>query len=80
MSMLEEEYPSETWVRVYTEGSATNVTTKRGAGIYIKYPNGDQQYQRQYQQAYIVQTTKLKKKPLLMLHTPSKTKSITQPK
>ncbi|OOY33764.1 hypothetical protein BOV88_13545 [Solemya velum gill symbiont] len=43
MSMLEEQYPSETWVRVYTDGSATNATTNGGAGIYIKYPNGDQQ-------------------------------------
>ncbi|XP_063417326.1 uncharacterized protein LOC134699848 [Mytilus trossulus] len=43
MSMLEEEYPSETWVRVYPDWSATNATTKRGTGIYIKYPNGDQQ-------------------------------------
>ena len=24
MSMLEEKYPSESWVRVYTDGSATN--------------------------------------------------------
>ncbi|VDI48838.1 Hypothetical predicted protein [Mytilus galloprovincialis] len=41
--MLEEEYPSETWVRVYTDGSATNATSKGEASIYIKYPNGDQQ-------------------------------------
>jgi hypothetical protein len=38
--MLEEKYPSESWVRVYT---ATNTTTKGGAGIYIQYLNGDQQ-------------------------------------
>ena len=43
MSMLEENYPSESWVRVYTDGSATNATTKGGAGIYIQYPNGEQQ-------------------------------------
>ena len=43
MSMLEEEYPSELWARVYTDGSATNATTKGGAGIYIEYPNGVQQ-------------------------------------
>ena len=41
--MLEEEYPSELWARVYTDGSATNATTKGGAGIYIEYPNGVQQ-------------------------------------
>jgi hypothetical protein len=43
MSMVEEKYPSESWVRVYTDGSATNATTKEGAGIYIQYPNGEQQ-------------------------------------
>jgi hypothetical protein len=42
MSMLEEKYPSESWVRVYTDGSATNATTK-GASIYIQYSNGEQQ-------------------------------------
>ena len=39
MSMLEEKYHSESWVRVYTDGS----TTKGGASIYIQYPNGEQQ-------------------------------------
>jgi ribonuclease HI len=43
MSMLEEKYLSESWVRVYTDRSATNATTKGGAGIYIQYPNGEQQ-------------------------------------
>ena len=43
MSMLEEEYPLELWARVYTDGSATNVTSKGGTGIYINYPNGAQQ-------------------------------------
>jgi ribonuclease HI len=43
MSILEEKYPSESWVKVYTDGSATNATTKGGAGIYIQYTNGEQQ-------------------------------------
>jgi ribonuclease HI len=43
MSMLEVKYPSELWVRVYTDGSATNATTNGGADIYIEYPNGEQQ-------------------------------------
>ena len=43
MSMLEEKYPSESWVRVYTDGSTTNAITKGGAGIYIQYLNGEQQ-------------------------------------
>jgi hypothetical protein len=41
--MLEEKYPSESWVIVYTDGSATNTTTKGGTGIYIQYPHGEQQ-------------------------------------
>jgi ribonuclease HI len=41
--MLEERYRSESWIRVNTDGSATNTTTKGGAGIYIQYPNGEQQ-------------------------------------
>ncbi|CAC5403311.1 unnamed protein product [Mytilus coruscus] len=71
MSMLADEYPSDSWVRVYTDGSAISATTKGGAGIYIEYPTEINNH-GQYQQAYIVQTTKLKKKPLFMLHTPSK--------
>ena len=43
MSMLEEKYPSDSYVRVNTYGSATNTTTKGGAGIYIQYPNGEHQ-------------------------------------
>ena len=43
MSMLEDKYPSESWVIVYIDGSATNTTTKGGAGIYIQYPHGEQQ-------------------------------------
>jgi hypothetical protein len=35
--------PSESWVRVYTDESATNATTKGGAGIYIQYHKGEQQ-------------------------------------
>ncbi|CAC5370134.1 unnamed protein product [Mytilus coruscus] len=42
IGMLEDEYPSDSWIRVYTGGSVTNATTKGAAGIYIKYPNGDQ--------------------------------------
>ena len=74
MSMLEEKYSSESWVRVYTDGSTTNATTKGGAGIYIQYPNGEQQSEAQ---AYTVPTTKLKGKPSFMLHIPSSAKLIT---
>ena len=41
--MLEEKYQSESWVRVYTDGSATNATTKGRIGIYIQFLNGEQQ-------------------------------------
>ena len=62
MSMLEEEYPSELWARVYTDGSATNATTKGGAGIYIEYPNGEQQSMAIPARLYTASTTRPKKK------------------
>ncbi|XP_048778819.2 uncharacterized protein LOC125682098 [Ostrea edulis] len=43
MTMLEEQYPSEFWIRVFTDGSATNAIKNGGAGIYIQYPNGERQ-------------------------------------
>lgn len=43
--MIEEWYPKDSWIRAYTDGSATNVTNDRGADIYIEYPKGDQQYE-----------------------------------
>ncbi|XP_062614077.1 uncharacterized protein LOC134275799 [Saccostrea cucullata] len=44
ISMIpEEQYPSTSWIRVYTDGSAKNATTEGGAGIYIEYPNGEKQ-------------------------------------
>ena len=41
-AMLEERYPEESWIRVYTDGSATNAVKSGGAGVYIQYPNGEQ--------------------------------------
>lgn len=38
--MLQESYPSETWTRVYTDGSATDAIADGGAGIFISYTNG----------------------------------------
>ena len=43
MTMLEERYPQEAWIRVYTDGSATNAVWRGGAGVYIQLPNGQQQ-------------------------------------
>ena len=39
MSMLEEEYPPQQWIRVYTDGSATQAVRRGGAGISIEYPD-----------------------------------------
>lgn len=35
MNMLEEKCAQEIWIRMYTDGSATNATMNSGAGIYI---------------------------------------------
>ena len=43
MAMIEEQYPQESWIQVYTDGSATNAVKNGGAGIYIKYPTGEWQ-------------------------------------
>ena len=37
--MLQENYPADTWIRAYTDGSAKEATTD-GGGIYIEWPNG----------------------------------------
>ena len=39
LSFLDEEYPQDIWVRVYTDGSAQNAVRNGGAGVYIKYPH-----------------------------------------
>ena len=36
---LDERYPRETWIRVYTDGSAEQATKNGGAGIFIQYPD-----------------------------------------
>lgn len=41
LASIDERYPDETWIRVYTDGSATNAVKNGGAGIYIQYPNGE---------------------------------------
>ena len=37
---LDTTYPKETWIRVYTDGSAEQATRNGGAGIFIQYPDG----------------------------------------
>ena len=41
--MLEERYPEESWIQVYTDGSATDAVKCGGAGVHIQYPNGERQ-------------------------------------
>ena len=41
MAMIQENYPEEAWIHVYTDGSAINAVTNGGAGILIKYPGGN---------------------------------------
>ena len=40
LAMIAEKYPEESWVHVYTDGSATNAVADGGAGVYIKSPRG----------------------------------------
>ena len=40
LAMIEERYPQEAWIHVYTDGSATNAVANGGAGVLIKYPGG----------------------------------------
>ncbi|KAK7113996.1 hypothetical protein V1264_000134 [Littorina saxatilis] len=43
LAMLEERYPQEAWIRVYTDGSATEAVKNGGAGVYVQYPSGERQ-------------------------------------
>lgn len=42
-AMLEEQYPREAWLHVYTDGSATDAISCGGAGVYTQYPSGEWQ-------------------------------------
>ncbi|XP_076445829.1 uncharacterized protein LOC143283474 [Babylonia areolata] len=37
---LDRDYPSTTWIRVYTDGFAENAVKNRGCGVYIRFPDG----------------------------------------
>ena len=37
---LDKCHPKETWIRVYTDGSAEQATRNGGAGVFILYPDG----------------------------------------
>ena len=38
--LLQNSYPTDEWVRAYTDGSAKDATKEGGAGIYIEWPDG----------------------------------------
>ena len=40
MEHINTHFPQDRWTRVYTDGSAKNAVKNGGAGIYIKYPDG----------------------------------------
>ena len=39
-ALIEEKYPEEAWVQVYTDGSATKAVENGGAGAFFRYPEG----------------------------------------
>ena len=41
--MIEDHYPPDSWIHVFTDGSATQAVKDGGAGIYIKFPDGQTQ-------------------------------------
>ena len=40
LAMMEERFPYESWIHAYTDGSATNAVSNGGAGVYLKFPDG----------------------------------------
>ncbi|XP_076466233.1 uncharacterized protein LOC143297697 [Babylonia areolata] len=40
LEALSTKYPSDTWVRVYTDGSAEAAVKNGGSGVYIRFPDG----------------------------------------
>ena len=43
LAMIDEQYPKEAWIHAYTDGSATDAVRNGGAGVLIRYPNGENQ-------------------------------------
>ena len=69
--MIDERYPSKSWILVYTDGSAKNAVKYGGAGVHIIFSNGETV--KPNQQASIAQATKQKWKRSSTLHTPPET-------
>ena len=42
-AMTAERYSEEAWVHVYTDGSATDAVTSGGAGVHVRFPEGEVQ-------------------------------------
>ena len=40
LAAIEERYPKEAWIHIYTDGSATNAISNGGAGVNITHPDG----------------------------------------
>jgi ribonuclease HI len=40
LAMISECYPAESWIHVYTDGSATNAVANGGAGVHVRSPEG----------------------------------------
>ncbi|KAK7096617.1 hypothetical protein V1264_005893 [Littorina saxatilis] len=38
--MIADQYPCESWIHVYTDGSATDAVANGGAGVYASFPEG----------------------------------------
>ncbi|KAK7099101.1 ribonuclease H1-like [Littorina saxatilis] len=38
--MTADQYPSESWIHVYTDGSATDAVPNGGSGVYAVFPDG----------------------------------------
>ncbi|XP_070188910.1 ribonuclease H-like [Littorina saxatilis] len=41
--MIADHYPEEAWIHAYTDGSATDAVRDGGAGVLVRYPEGEAQ-------------------------------------
>ena len=39
MALIAQSFPEESWIHIYTDGSASNAVTDGRAGIYVKFPD-----------------------------------------
>ena len=43
LEYIQEHFPRDTWTRVYTDGAADKAVRNGGAGVYIQYPEGEEE-------------------------------------